>query len=636
MSNGNTATPVVMPSALNTACWAVETDTIIDDEQSMCYRALFCDISRLFPDYAIADLQYLLRRRAKEGLVFYLEGLPELGKAFETSIITGEPLVVPRRWKIAKGTGLPVFLHQLFKELFEDDGTPVFRDHRRTSGWSDKKVKACQFIRQVTLMWSKVRDTNPQPALTDANQKAYAAFVERMTAKNTVDFSRELTRDALREARRLLGVVFQYDNETREELVAFNKRPWGRHGTGAVAGGESPHEKWSFKKWPGLPDYLFVWAGSNAVNSVFVPEQPASKVVAVPKDFRGPRIICEEPKENQFAQQGLWDILRRHIHACNLTKRAINFNSTTQSRRLCYSESYATIDLKDASDNLSLALCRVLLPDGMFVLLTRYRTRKMTVKEIQKDLASTYLSHCFATMGSALCFPIQTLVFWALSLGTLIAVRDSWPRRSWKGLNLNLRVYGDDIIVPLWGADAVCQVLEDCGLVVNRNKTCLFTPVRESCGEWVFMGKPCPIYRFKTTSVQNDADWIAWRDQIDDLSDQVNLPGLTNFIVEKLYTRFESWKQRYNRNLQRFEVLAPQFIRKGPSAELLDYAGLYAWYVGNDRIPYLNGTREKVIKRWQDTSIVRGKCLKWPPSRPNPMLSVEQQGYLDETNPWKD
>jgi hypothetical protein len=554
---------------------------------------------------------------------FYLERLPELGKSFETSLITGEDFIIPRGWEIMDGTRLPKFMYQLFSQLLRDDGSPRFEFHYSNSGnqilCGETMIpsedltcicRAVQYIRQVCMMWSKVEtftdaeDESPIPSdkvICAKNQKALDAFIQRATKKLSLDWDDDL-RSVMNEARRLLRCVFTTDCQENDELMDFVKNPWGRHGPGAVAGREVGPEKWSFNKWPGLPSKLFSWRDGMDCEVHAVERQDHARLCMVPKDYRGPRIICIEPKENQFGQQGLMDILYRLTHRCTLTKRSISFYETDESRRACYDYRYATIDLKDASDTINLVLARYLLPRWVFKLVTRYRSREIITP------TGLIKSRCLATMGNATCFPLETLLFWSLSLGAMIVLRDSYPTRSRKHLNLEMRVFGDDIIVPLWSCDYVARVLEAAGLLVNTSKTCSFSLVRESCGEWVFAGKENKIARFHSLDVADHRSFMQWRDLYKDLGQaQLQLLALHDEIrsvvqdyinsVRKTFPKF--FKRRWNPRYQRFEVYAPVFVQQGRLRELSDAAGLYAWHVHNDRTPYLKGARKRVYMRWQ-------------------------------------
>ena len=95
-------------------------------------------------------------------------------------------------------------------------------------------------------------------------------------------------------------------------------------------------------------------------------------------------------------------------------------------------------------------------------------------------------------MGSALCFPVEAMVFSTIIL-TAIAVERRVPmdRAFLIEMRGKVRVYGDDIVVPVDCVQRVIQFLELFGLVVNMDKSFWNGKFRESCGgdyycgEWV-------------------------------------------------------------------------------------------------------------------------------------------------------
>lgn len=593
-----TVTPIAAVNAI-WECWESKPN-LHSQAQSNLYRALFCDIAQAFPNFVSFDFSHLLSRIESEGALFYLKALPELGKAFETSIISMEPFKVPHGWKLQKNTRLPKFCYQLFSKLIDDSGVPFC-----TNGFHDNgnlHIQACRFIRQVCLMWSKVEPESDAEGAASYSHRltsdAYDQFASRVTTQKEI----KLSSDCIREARRLLRLVLERSDvshlDEHGELQEFIKNPWGRHGPGAVAGKEVGCEKWHFKAWKGIPSTLFNWSDDvNWVEPQFLDAQPNARLCAVPKDFRGPRLICIEPKENQFVQQGLMDILYRLVEAHPLTRNSISFTDVTDSQKLCFNYNFATIDMKDASDNISLTLARLLLPKWFFRLVTRYRSRNVIFPD-----GRNVKTLCLATMGNATCFPLETLIFWALAKSTMILIKDSHHQSGLK-LSLQCRVFGDDIIVPLWAADAVCDALELCGLPINKAKTCLFTAIRESCGEWVCSGESVRIFKFRTTDVTSHRSWLQWTDLSKDLA-QAAMPALQSEIKRIVADYIGSPKQRFNKKLQRLEILLPRLVQPKRTAELVDLIGLYAYFVHNDRTPSPRGALKRVKMGWQDIRIL--------------------------------
>jgi hypothetical protein len=93
-------------------------------------------------------------------------------------------------------------------------------------------------------------------------------------------------------------------------------------------------------------------------------------------------------------------------------------------------------------------------------------------------------------MGSAMCFPVECIVFAAIVEWAIMHAHGD-PRHS------NYCVYGDDIIVETEFAPAVVTALEEFGFTVNHEKSYYRETVlnyRESCGgEYVFGEDVTPV-----------------------------------------------------------------------------------------------------------------------------------------------
>jgi hypothetical protein len=99
-------------------------------------------------------------------------------------------------------------------------------------------------------------------------------------------------------------------------------------------------------------------------------------------------------------------------------------------------------------------------------------------------------------MGSALCFPFEAMVFLTVvflgiqrSLNTTLSLKDI---KSFEG---SVRVYGDDIIVPVDHVDEVNRMLQTFGFVVNTGKSFWNGKFRESCGKEYYNGEDVSIVR---------------------------------------------------------------------------------------------------------------------------------------------
>jgi len=108
-------------------------------------------------------------------------------------------------------------------------------------------------------------------------------------------------------------------------------------------------------------------------------------------------------------------------------------------------------------------------------------------------------------MGNATTFPVQSLFFLCVILGTICYCRDL--RVNTKSFKLirdgQVRVFGDDLIVPIDCAVAIVDALHALGLKVNRDKTFLRGKFRESCGVDAYDGED--VSTVSVLSVPNQA-----------------------------------------------------------------------------------------------------------------------------------
>lgn len=199
-----------------------------------------------------------------------------------------------------------------------------------------------------------------------------------------------------------------------------------------------------------------------------------NKVTTVPKNSKTDRVIAMEPAGNMLVQKGIGAYLK-----AKLKTRGINIDLKDQTINQELAKigsidgSLATIDLKAASDSISIAVCELLLPPMWFELLMHTRS---PIGELG-DETITYEK--ISSMGNGYTFELESLLFWAIS-SACIDVSGS-P-------DLRLSVYGDDIIVPSAEAPFVIDVLGYLGFSTNEKKTFSCGPFRESCGKHYFQG----------------------------------------------------------------------------------------------------------------------------------------------------
>jgi len=435
-----------------------------------------------------ADRRTLCNRFAKEGLSFLTKTLPILGKALDLGLVELR-LQVPREFKTAhKCTGIPAFLQAYFRRIFDVDGSLL----------EVADPDAVKHLRQLLFMFYKLE----VPYSEAAEERVIANFV---ATERELELGRDVESVALLAASSYI---------IRDVLCGFNPMDiTPKHGPGAVATGERLEEKWSFARlyrgihrvYPYYEYYLAGW-GKELMDrlgwyqTLERLETGVAKVVLVPKDSRGPRLISCEPLEYQWIQQGLGRKLVSHLESSRITGGQINFTNQEINRKLALESSrtreYATIDLKEASDRVSVDLVKNLFANDEQTLKCLLATRTTATKLPDGSV----LPLCkFAPMGSALCFPVEALCFWAISVAAVMR-RLRLQRQS---VGNRIFFYGDDIIVPTDWAPIVMEALELVRLRVNKAKSCVTGNFRESCGMDAFKGTCVTPIRLKRPWVES-------------------------------------------------------------------------------------------------------------------------------------
>lgn len=194
----------------------------------------------------------------------------------------------------------------------------------------------------------------------------------------------------------------------------------------------------------------------------------------VPKSAKTFRCIDIQPTLNSLVQAGIGDFMFR-----KLSRSGLDLRDATLNRR-CAAEGsitgrLATIDLSDASDTISHQLVQFLLPDDWFRLLSACRCGTTSFK------GKEYVLNKFSSMGNGFTFPLESLIFWALTKSTQDICHSGKP-------SPECTVYGDDIICLSDLYAEVVRTLRFCGFTVNSSKSYSDGPFRESCGGDYYKG----------------------------------------------------------------------------------------------------------------------------------------------------
>jgi hypothetical protein len=222
------------------------------------------------------------------------------------------------------------------------------------------------------------------------------------------------------------------------------------------------------------------------------PRGACAKLISVLKNTTSRRTITIEPFLRQYLQQGLKSMLRESITECKILRNCVALTDQSKNQVLALEGSltgkWATIDLKSASDLLSIQLVRsVFRHHPQFLEMMMDARSPFVYTSGSKDPAVTLGK--FAGMGNATTMPVQSICFAVIGIASIL---DTWGlkptyRRVLRASRL-VRTYGDDIIVHADYAHQLVGWLRDVGLRVNVKKSFLEGNFRESCGIDAYKG----------------------------------------------------------------------------------------------------------------------------------------------------
>lgn len=440
--------------------------------------------------YSELDAKTVQSRIAHEGEQFIEITLPQLDDLLLAGLSTGS---LPRLvgWKTKRGWSHPEFLHGFWARIFHPDGS------LRPAAC----VHSIRAIRQITRAFKKVFEVCSDERV----EAAYHHFIETDLALSRVRPPAYM--DTLSEIAHYLygGIV----GESLSAALTF------RHGPGAVAERYDSLERWDF---PVISKQVEALVGADAfrptwdslMNEPPVNDEIPARLIAVPKTALKPRLISIEPSYNQFVQQGLMSELLDRLEkfpVCNIRDQSRNQDL---ARIGSITGGLATIDLSDASDRVHYGLLKSVFKwsPSFLEFLDLSRSRAVQTP------SGVHLLNKFASMGSALTFPVETMFFLAIVVYTMCESVGDFSRSSVRKYLMDERigVYGDDIVVPVSVVPMLMAHLEECGLAVNNSKSFSTGGFRESCGGDYWRGyniTPVYVRRHLPTSTHDVTELVA-------------------------------------------------------------------------------------------------------------------------------
>lgn len=441
----------------------------------------------------LRDLQTMQTRVKDEGVSFFTITLPEFARSFERSLADGciGPTTFPR-WR--KFGVIPAFLRGFLGRIFNFETGRIYDEVANADNDFTAIVGS---VRQICLAFKK----SESACTPNRVSKAIVNFANVEQSFSLFSLSEEDVDMFCHVSRVLWDNLFG-------NLLLSELRP--RHGPGATAERITGNGKYIWQSWYGRLEPYFPILDSAYSNSAIeakelelvtvIPEEHELpvRVVCVPKTMKGPRIIAIEPCCMQYTQQAIRRLLYRAIESHDYTSGHINFRDQTVNQELALISSkdsqLATIDLSDASDRVPRDLALVMFrsnPDLRDAIdACRSTSAILPDGTIVSPLAK------FASMGSALCFPIESMYFYTICVAALL-VSHGLPVSFENAfmVSRSVYVYGDDIIVPSAHATVVLEYLQKYNCKVNVHKTFVTGKFRESCGVDAYNGElVTPVY----------------------------------------------------------------------------------------------------------------------------------------------
>lgn len=533
------------------------------------------------------DIFHIRSRVEHEGVTFLTSVLPKFGKAIDLfhGTNTWNP---PENFKTSSD-GRPFFLGLAFDLVKKGDS------------------QAVDCVRQLTYMFYKLEIPYEETTI----QTTLRQFVDTDDSLSDIDDLSHVYSETLHLFLDPVKIVDRMASLIH--TVLLYEDPYDiipSHGSGATACRTPNHDKYhKLRYYPKLDEcfsysdyffYSYTHVSDEYEKLAMSPVmEPRARICIVPKDSRGPRIISCEPAELLYIQQGLMKKLYKAIESHPLTRGQVIFTDQSVNQLLAKLGSqtgyFSTIDLKDASDRVSLDLIERVFPADWVECLKACRSEETVLPD-----GRVVKLRKFAPMGSSCCFPVEALVFWACAIAT---------KQLYLGNNNPVNVYGDDIICLSSDYWTVVDGLKTVNFIVNESKSYSAGPFRESCGCEYHNGydvTPVRLRKIPTdagTGLQEACDFInnlvekfGYDDSLLAIDLVENLvsyhfprslhPLPLTVRVEPKASNDVFFKRRFNKSLQRFEHRILSLKRSVLTKRLPDWGELVRFELSKQIVTY--------------------------------------------------
>jgi len=610
-------------------------------ELSSVLEHLVRDACYTFPTLRKEFERDLLRLRSlidSRGLHFFVVDLPAAGKHLDQCLSAGEykRSGLPCTRAVSGRVVIPVLLRGLYLLVFDEKGSLL----------EDASIEAIFFLRQILCFAKKTEIECPQRA----KDREILEFVELDNSLPEIsDFwsgdSGSLDQvpstsfrsfgDRDPELYEFLGNLDTVSGILASTLGAYHPEEWKhRHGPGAISEVTGPTNKYLWRNWSDRLERQFPiadcgyhnfssWAGC-ADDSEVGSYDPSSRLISVPKTYVRPRLIAAEPSEHQWCQQNLWHYFCSQARGTWIDEFC-RFRDQTVNQDLClrgsWSGDLATLDLSSASDCVTPKAVEALFQVNPHLLacLAACRTRSVVLPS-----GEVHMLRKFATMGSAVTFPVESLLFLCVALTSVITTRSlKISSRNIGTLAGQVAVFGDDIVVPVDSWELCARALRCLHFKLNANKSFVTGRFRESCGVDAFRGQVVtPVYwkglcTGKPDSVamtqavhknlverflMHTASYIAQT-----LTRRRRLPIVkAESGVISLYSRtttdLSGFRTRWNNDLMCEQVRLPTLLSRQLRTQVNDDSAVFQFFTESPSpfIHWRSGVQQRPVLRMQD------------------------------------
>lgn len=238
----------------------------------------------------------------------------------------------------------------------------------------------------------------------------------------------------------------------------------------------------------------------------------SGRIVTVPKSAKTDRVVMAEPTGNVFLQKGVGRYLRRRLKSVV----HVDLNDQTRNQVLAQkavSLGLATLDLKDASNSITIGVVKLLCSPRMFSFLNRLRTPAYQLPGAKE----TQRFHLFSSMGNGFTFELESLIFYALTRAVAETLQEPCDG--------TIGIYGDDIICHGRLVPLLTTVLSELGFSLNFEKSFVTGRFRESCGKHFFDSiDVTPVYQKDV--IESELSAARFHERMMTLYDQLELFGV--------------------------------------------------------------------------------------------------------------